>query len=109
MMIRMRILSLLALPVLLAAGGAPATPIADAAMRGDLATVKSLVSAGKDVNAAQGDGMTALHWAAERGDVAMVDVLLKAKASVSATTRSAGYTPLHIAAKGGHGAVMLAL
>jgi ankyrin repeat protein len=106
---RLRLLALLVFPAVVAAGVAPSSPIADAAMRGDLTTVKTLVAAGKDVNAAQGDGMTALHWAADRGDAPMVDVLLKARASVTATTRAAGYTPLHIAAKGGHSAIMLAL
>ena len=106
---RLRLLALLVIPAVIAAGVAPSSPIADAAMRGDLATVKTLVAAGKDVNAAQGDGMTALHWAADRGDLPMVELLLKAKASVMATTRAASYTALHIAAKGGHSAIMLAL
>ncbi|MCX5755962.1 MAG: ankyrin repeat domain-containing protein [Gemmatimonadetes bacterium] len=106
---RLRMLALLVIPAMIGAGSAPTTPIADAAMRGDLAAVRSLVASGKDVNGAQGDGMTALHWAADRGDLPMVEVLLKAKASVSATTRSASYTPLHIAAKGGHSAIMVAL
>ena len=106
---RLRLLALLVFPAVIAAGVAPSSPIADAAMRGDLATLKTLVAAGKDVNAAQGDGMTALHWAADRGDAPMVDVLLKAKASVTATTRAAGYTALHIAAKGGHSVIMVAL
>ena len=35
---------------------------------GDRDAVKSLLKDGADVNAPQGDGMTALHWAAERGD-----------------------------------------
>ena len=48
----------------------PDSPVADAAMRGDVETVRSLLKDGADVNAAQGDGMTALHWAAERGSVA---------------------------------------
>ncbi len=74
-------------------------PVADAAMRGDLASVRSLVLKGQNVNAAQGDGMTALHWAAERGDSALTVVLLQAKASVSATTRIGAYTPLHLAAR----------
>ncbi len=42
----------------------PSTPVADAAMRGDANAVKSLLEQGADVNAPQGDGMTALHWAA---------------------------------------------
>ena len=30
--------------------------------------MRTLLKQGSDVNAAQGDGMTALHWAAQRGD-----------------------------------------
>ena len=43
----------------------PDSPVADAAERGDVETVRTLLRAGADVNASQGDGMTALHWAAE--------------------------------------------
>lgn len=39
-------------------------PVADAAMRRDSLRVRALIREGADVNAAQGDGMTALHWAA---------------------------------------------
>ena len=42
--------------------------VADAAMQGDVAAVRASLQQGADVNAAQGDGMTALHWAAERGN-----------------------------------------
>jgi len=43
--------------------GMPAeAPVADAAMRGDLVEVRTLLRAGADVNAAQGDGMTALPY-----------------------------------------------
>ena len=40
--------------------------VADAAQRGDRDAVKALLKDAADVNAAQGDGMTALHWAAMR-------------------------------------------
>jgi len=83
--------------------------VAEAAMKGDLATVKKLVQQGANVNLAQGDGMTALHWAAERGDLAMTETLLRARASVKATTRIGGYTPLHVATKSGSAAVVRAL
>ena len=76
--------------------------VADAAMKGDAAAVRRLIQQGANVDAAQGDGMTALHWAAERGDSAIAAALLAAKANVSATTRIGAYMPLHIAAKGGH-------
>ena len=87
----------------------PTSPIADAAMRGDVATVRSLIARRADVNAAQGDGMTALHWAAERGDSAMTAELLRAKADVRPRTRIGAYTPLHIAARTGNPAVVRAL
>ena len=67
--------------------------VADAAMNGDSAAVRSLLTSGEDINAAQGDGMTALHWAARRGDDELVRMLLVAGANVRATTRSAGTPP----------------
>lgn len=84
-------------------------PIADAAMRGDAAAVRALIEKGGDVNAAQGDGMTALHWAASRGDSSLAALLLRRKASVSATTRIGAFTPLHIAAQNGNASVVRAL
>jgi ankyrin repeat protein len=78
-------------------------------MGGDTATVRRLVAHGADVNASQGDGMTALHWAAERGDVALADALIRAHANVNAATVIDAYTPLLIAAKSGNAAVVRAL
>lgn len=86
-----------------------AASLPDAASKGDLATVRALIAARANVNAAQGDGMTALHWAAERGDLPMTTVLLKAGAKVTPITRNGAYTPLHIAARAGNGAVVKAL
>jgi ankyrin repeat protein len=86
-----------------------AASLPDAASKGDLATVRALIAARTNVNAAQGDGMTALHWAAERGDLPMATVLLKAGAKVTPVTRNGAYTPLHIAARAGNGAVVKAL
>ena len=71
-------------------------------MKGDVAAVRKLIAQRADVNAAQGDGMTALHWAAERGDTALTSLLLKAHANVKAVTRIGNYTPLLIAAKRGN-------
>jgi ankyrin repeat protein len=88
---------------------AKSTAVAEAAMRGDLTKVRQLIAQGSDVNMAQGDGMTALHWAAERGDAAMAEALLRARADVKAVTRIGRYTPLHIASKSGSGAVVQAL
>ena len=80
--------------------------VADAAMRGDAAAVKTLLQQGADVNAAQGDGMTALHWAARRGDLDTAQMLLYAGANVRATTRLGGHTPLLLASQMGHGDVI---
>ena len=96
----------LATTLLLWAAPAPEAPVADAAMRGDVERVRTLLGEGADVNGAQGDGMTALHWAAERGDPALAELVLEAGADVAATTRLGAYTPLHLAAKGGHAAVV---
>jgi ankyrin repeat protein len=84
-------------------------PVAEAAERGDVAAVKSLLKDGADVNAAQGDGMSALHWAAERGDGELASVLIYAGANIGAQTRIGQYTPLHLAGKSGSVAVTTAL
>ena len=107
-----KLLSIVAASAAFAAAGAsytPTSPVADAAMRGDVATVRSLIARRADVNAPQGDGMTALHWAADRGDSAMTAELLRAKADVRLRTRIGAYTPLHIAARTGNPSVVRAL
>jgi len=88
---------------------ASSSPVADSAMRGDRDGLRDLLKQGADVGAAQGDGMTALHWAAERGDAAMADMLVYAGANVSAVTRIGQYTPLHLASRTGSRAVVAAL
>ena len=80
---------------------APSAPVADAAMQGNKDAVRSLLKQAADVNAAQGDGMTALHWAAMKDDADLVQTLLFAGANVRATTRIGAYTPLILAAKSG--------
>jgi len=96
-------------PALFAAGPESSTAIADAVQRKDVQTVKTLVSQGGDVNAAQGDGMTALHWAAMQGDSEIASILIYAGANVRATTRLGAYTPLHLASQNGSAAVIDAL
>jgi uncharacterized protein len=89
----------LALSALLQA--APNAPVADAAMQGNREAVKALLKQAADVNAAQGDGMTALHWAAMKNDAELTQTLLYAGANVRAATRIGAYTPLLLAAKNG--------
>src|SRR5262245_4248484 len=98
-------LAALAVGPSLRAAPAPAS-LPDAAMQGDPAAVAALLKSGADVNTAQGDGMTALHWTALKNDVNVARLLLKAGASVGATTRLGAYTPLLLAPKTGHAATI---
>jgi ankyrin repeat protein len=98
------------LVALLCAAAPPAGgQLIEAATNGDVEAVRSLLAGGADVNTAQGDGMTGLHWAAERGHAAVADLLLSAGAAVEAKTRIGSYTPLHLASRGGRGALASAL
>jgi uncharacterized protein len=97
--IRFTALGALALTAFLHA--AASAPVADAAMDGNRDAVKALLKQAADVNAAQGDGMTALHWAAMKNDADLVQTLLYAGANAKATTRIGAYTPLLLAAKSG--------
>ena len=81
------------------------TRLIEAARSGDSAAVRSLLASGVDVNAADGDGLTALHAAAERGHDEVVEHLLARRADAGATTRIGSYTPLHLAALGAHAEV----
>lgn len=87
---------------------APGT-VADAAKARDAATVRTLLKQGGDVNVAQGDGMTALHWAAMHGDAEIASMLLHAGGNWRATTRLGAYTPLHLASQTGAAPVVTLL
>jgi uncharacterized protein len=82
------------------------TRLADAAMQNDKDGVRSLLKQKADVNAAHGDGATALHWAAYNDDLEMVKSLLAAGAMVNAATREGGITPLFMACTNGNAAVI---
>jgi uncharacterized protein len=65
----------------------------------DVETVRALLKqrpASIDVNAAPGDGATALHWAAHRDDLAIADLLIRSGARTNAAN-DLGATPLHSA------------
>jgi ankyrin repeat protein len=85
---------------------APATDLADAAMRGDIDAVRSQLEGGADVNANQGDGMTALHWAAHKDNLEMARMLLAAGADVERGTRIGSIVPLFLAATNGSAAMI---
>lgn len=72
------------------------SPVADAAMGDDVATLKALIAKKADVNAPQPDGATAIQWAAYKNDLEMADLLLKAGANVKAANHD-GATALYLA------------
>jgi ankyrin repeat protein len=90
-------------------GAAGPSSITDAAMRGDRASVLALIRQGADVNAPQGDGVTALHWAARAADAELVEALVAAGAHAGARTVFGAYTPLHLAAERGSAPAIAAL
>jgi ankyrin repeat protein len=77
-------------------------------MRGDRAAVRTLLQKGANVNAAQADGTTAMHWAAYKGDLEMARVLVAAGADVKKPTRN-GSTPLWLASTNGDAGMIRAL
>ena len=81
----------------------------DATKRGDVVAVQSLLHEGADPNAAQGDGLSALHLAAQGGNLEIAKLLIDARANVEAETRIGAYTPLHLASGGAHAPVVRAL
>ena len=92
--------TVLSLTVLILAAPAD-SPVADAAMAGDIDAVQALLRGGADVNASQGDGLTALHWAALNDNVELAEMLLYAGGNIKATTRINAITPIFMAARNG--------
>ena len=84
---------------------AASSDLADAAMNGNKAAVRSLLLKKADVNAAQVDGTTALHWAVRADDLETADLLIKAGANASAVNRE-GVMPLQLAAINGNATML---
>jgi uncharacterized protein len=81
---------------------------ATAAQNRDMNALRALIRQRADVNAAQADGTTALHWAAHWNDLDAVNVLLRAGAKVNAKNRY-GATPLSEAVVTGNAGIVQAL
>src|SRR6266436_756116 len=88
--------------------GAAVSDLADAAMKGNKAAVRSLLQKKADVDAPQVDGTTALHWAVRLDDLETAELLIRAGANASAANR-AGATPMQLAALNGHAAMIESL
>jgi ankyrin repeat protein len=84
----------------LAAADAGAQAVADAAKNAEWAAVHQLIETGVDVAAAQGDGMTALHWTGYWDARDIAERLIAAGADVS-VANDLGVTPLWTAAEHG--------
>ena len=82
--------------------------LAQAVKDRDVDLVRRLLTERQDVNAALGDGSTALHWAVHWNDVETTRLLIRAGAAVS-TADDYGVTPLLLAAENGTLALVDAL
>jgi len=85
--------------------GAGGSPVADAAMKGDRAALRSFLAQKADVNGPQADGATAIQWAAYKDDLEMASLLIAAGANVTTTNRD-GATPLYLASINGNAAMI---
>ena len=87
------------------ASAASNAPVADAVETRDRAAIRQLIGQHADVNAAQADGMTALHWATYHDDTETVKQLITAGADTSAANRY-GVTPLALACTSGNAEIV---
>ena len=74
----------------------------------DRPALRALLEEGVDVDAAQPDGATALHWAAYLDDLETARLLIAAGAVVDAANEL-GATPLYLACENGNPAMVRAL
>jgi ankyrin repeat protein len=82
--------------------------LVEAVRAADEAGVRAMLAARVDVNAAEADGTTALHWAADGDNTGLVELLVRAGANVKAANRY-GVTPLWLACTNGNAATVVLL
>ena len=99
-----RRVGVLGLAALCLAAGRADMQVADAAKDADWKILRALIEDGADVNTAQGDGTTALHWAAYWDDAQSAALLIRAGADVDAAN-VLGSTPLWTACENGSSAI----
>ena len=104
-----RVLTLFAVAVLFCLStfefAAGRSDVADAVMKGNKAAVRALLQQKADVNAAQVDGATGLHWAVYRDDIESVGLLIAAGAAADVRNRD-GITPLYLASLYGNATIV---
>ena len=76
-----------------------------AAARSDVAVVRQLLNQRVDVNAADGEGTTPLHWSVWADNLTIADELIRAGARVT-TANAFGVTPVYLAAEHGNAAMV---
>src|SRR2546425_573513 len=98
------------LPLLFIANlhAAASSRLVDAVKTGNRTAIRALLQQPVDVNAAEPDGATALHWAAQANDSETVELLIRAGANVKTTTRY-GVSPLSLACANGNAAIIESL
>lgn len=79
--------------------------LVEAARNGDKDALRILLQKRVDVNAAEADGATALHWVSYRDDIESADLLILAGANVNAAN-DLGVTPLWTASLNGSTAMV---
>ena len=88
--------------------GGQSTTLIEAVKRGDHAAVRTLARNRAEVNRAEPDGTTPLHYAVQANDIELIALLLKAGANAKAANRY-GVQPLTLAATNGSAAAIDAL
>jgi len=83
----------------------PEPEIVRAAKSGDTQSIERLIASKGDINAAQPDGTTALHWAVRATNLALANHLIRAGANVNYASRY-GVTPLSLAAETGNAPIL---
>ncbi|HET8697488.1 MAG TPA: ankyrin repeat domain-containing protein, partial [Gammaproteobacteria bacterium] len=84
------------------------SPLADAIESGRRDAALALIAGGADVNAAQADGTTPLHWAAYQLDAELVRALL-ARGAKAAAQNEFGASPLAEAVKAANAPIVKTL
>jgi ankyrin repeat protein len=98
----------LALALTAGAAGGEGVRVIDAVKTGSAEAVRAVLKQKADVNAAEPDGTTALHWAAHASNLELAQLLVRAGANVNAANRY-GVVPLRLAVESGNAALVDAL